>query len=144
MIIYRGMKTLLLLLACALAAAAADAGGVKFVSVTLVPQNQPNGKNALLKFHFSAPPGRELPRQLTIGINGKATDAEIDGEGAYLVTGRVSPKRLPKSAVTLAPGVATPNFPTPVPIPTRCPPGCKSILFGSDCVICFRIIWLDL
>lgn len=20
-----------------------------------------------------------------------------------------------------------------------CPPGCKSVLFGSDCVICFRV-----
>lgn len=128
-------------------------------SVRVVSMETPDD-SALLAFIVDAETvgGRDnLPRHLTVGIGGEPTDL-IDlwhrgemggGSGCYVVPIRAPQQPPPTAAQALGtfervtggpPRVVPPDLGGSVSIETvPCPPGCKSIIFGSPCVLCVKI-----
>lgn len=119
---------------------------IDFVTVSR-PASGSNGNNIAFVFHATAAAanaiGKQLPRSITVSVNANNVEAlDVTGAGTYVVYGhsRNDPPNYPvflrNSKTSTHPNVeisVTGGCKT-----IECPPGCKSFIFGSPCVICIK------
>jgi hypothetical protein len=106
------------------------------------------GKQIAINFHTSSQL-KNLPNVITVGLNGVGTPAyDYTGTGVYTIY--VTPKNKSKLSMTHAKAAIPAKSSADSIIDTtindlkikfkQCEAGCKSILFGTDCVVCIDSI----
>jgi hypothetical protein len=124
-------------------------------SIRLVPMES-SGDDAFLVITLDSEKagGRQaLPRQLTVGVSGSPKEfndlwynsATGEGSGVYVLPVQVPSNGRSSTllgafeqAATGRPHIVQPDFGLTIQTVT-CPPGCRSIIFGSPCTLCVSI-----
>jgi hypothetical protein len=125
---------------------AANLGQADFDTISIARvAGAPNGKNLALTFHATdaaktrASAGTALPPRVTVGIDGKPVDfQDVTGTGTYTAYRRAGSNRAPAAPIfTRTNSPATPNFGIEF---VECPPGCRSVIFRTRCIVCVKKI----
>ena len=127
-------------------------------SVAVAPIERPrDGKNVALTLEVKPATSKRLPRGVSIGINGKSLDLRDDGnwpdvtagDGIYTLGLKTKDGKPLKEGGSLRLSEATSSAHHALPLGctfnrVSCGIGCKSILFGTRCVICFELASCDI
>jgi hypothetical protein len=125
---------------------------VKSLTVRNVPDR--GGKNVALEVGVEPPAGVKLPRGITALINDRQVHLYDDGrwpddranDGVYTTAGATKDGKplIEKSTLRLASGQLLEHHANLPAISCKfkvveCPKDCKSVIFGSKCVVCFSL-----